>query len=101
MRIFCAVAIFALLAGPAFAQEKPIPRYGDVATPKSPQEIEADKAADKAYKNSLGNIPDQGPVDPWGNARSSDAPKNAVKPAAKSAAKTAPAKTAKTGSTAN
>jgi hypothetical protein len=101
MRVFCAVAIFALLAGPAFAQEKPVPRYGDVATPKSPQEIEADKAADRAYKNSLGNIPDQGPVDPWGNARSSDASKTAVKPAAKSAAKTAPAKTAKTGSTAN
>jgi hypothetical protein len=101
MRVFCAAAIFALLAGPAFAQDKPVPRYGDVATPKSPQEIEADKAADRAYKNSLGNIPDQGPVDPWGNARSSDTSKNAVKPAAKSATKTAPAKTAKTGSTAN
>ena len=101
MRIFCAIAMIGLLAGPAFAQEKSVPKYGDVATPKSPQEIEADKAADRAYKNSLGNIPDQAPVDPWGNARSSDASKNAVKPATKSAAKAAPAKTAKTGSTAN
>jgi hypothetical protein len=101
MRIFCAAAIFALLAGPAFAQDKPVPRYGDLGAAKSPQEIEADKAAEKAYNNSLKNIPDQGPVDPWGNARSSDAPKNAVKPVSKSAAKTAPAKTTKTGSTAN
>ena len=58
--VFCAAAIFALLAGPVFAQDKPVPRYGDVATPKSPQEIEADKAADRAYKNSLGNIPGPG-----------------------------------------
>lgn len=101
MRVFCAAAIFAMLAGSAFAQDKPIPRYGEVAQPKSRQEIEADKAADRAYKNSLGNIPDQGPVDPWGSARSSAAPKTAVKPAAKSAAKAAPAGTAKSGSTAN
>jgi hypothetical protein len=101
MRVFCTAAIFALLVGPAFAQDKPIPRYGDIGTPKSPQEIEADKAAERAYKNSLGNIPDHGPVDPWGNTRSSVAPKAAVKPGTKSAAKTAPAKTVKTGSTTN
>jgi hypothetical protein len=101
MRIFWAAAIFALVAGPAFAQEKPMPQYGDINKPKSPQEIAADKAADKAYNNSLGNIPDKGPVDPWGNARSTDAPKNGTKAAAKSAAKIAPAKQAKSGSTAN
>jgi hypothetical protein len=101
MRIFCAAAILALLAGPAFAQQAAVPRYGEVAKPKTPQEIEAEKAADQAYQKSLGNIPDQGPVDPWGSARSTDAPKSAAKAASKSAAKTAPAKPTKTGSTAN
>ena len=111
MRIFCAAAIFALLAGPAFAQEaeKPVPRYGESAAPKTPQEIEAGKAADKAYKRALGNIPDQGPIDPWGSTRSTNAPKDpakdpaksAAKTASKSAAKTATPKAGKTGSTAD
>jgi hypothetical protein len=100
MRIFCAAAIFALLAGPAFAQQKPVPRYGEDSS-KTPDEIATEKANDQAYKKSLGNIPDKGPVDPWGNARSTDAPKSAAKAATKSAAKTAPAKPTKTGSTAN
>ena len=103
MRIFCAVAIFAILAGPAFAQEaeKPVQRYGETAAPKTPQEIEAGKAADKAYKRALGNIPDQGPVDPWGSTRSTNAPKDAAKTVSKSAAKTATPKAGKTGSTTN
>jgi hypothetical protein len=96
MRIFCAAAVLAFLAGPALAQEKQVPRYGEDGS-KSPQEIAADKAADKAYNKSLGNIPDKGPVDPWGSARSTDAPKSTTK----AAAKTAPAKPAKLGSTAN
>jgi hypothetical protein len=100
MKVFRAAAIVALLAAPAYAQNA-MPRYGDVAKPKSPQEIEADKAADRAYKNSLGNIPDQAPTDPWGNARSVDAPKVDTKAASKSAAKTAPAKRTKTSSTPN
>jgi hypothetical protein len=95
MKVFRAAAIVALLAAPAYAQNA-MPRYGDVAKPKSPQEIEADKAADRAYKNSLGNIPDQAPTDPWGNARSVDAPKVDTK-----AAKTAPAKRSKTSGTPN
>jgi hypothetical protein len=100
MRILRAAAIIALLAGPAYAQsqDQHVPRYGETSTPKSPQQIESEKQADKAYKNSLGNIPDKGPTDPWGNARSADAPKQAAKPATK----TAPAKPGiNTGSAAN
>jgi hypothetical protein len=93
MKLFCAAAVIALMAGPAFAQDTHVHRYGEPPVEKSTQEIAADKAADQAYKRSLGNIPDQAPVDPWGNARSADAPKTA--------AKAAPAKRAKTGSTAN
>ncbi len=92
MRVFGAAAIIALLAGPAFAQgavPKPPP-----TPPKSQQEIENDRAAERAYKNSLRNIPDKPPADPWGIVRSDDAPKAAAKPA--------PAKPrTKTGNTAN
>ena len=88
MRFFLAAMIVALLAGPAYAQtQAPVPRYGDTAKEKSPQEKEAEKEAERAYKRSLGNIPDQGPTDPWGNVRSDGAPKPA--------AKTSPAKRAK------
>jgi hypothetical protein len=88
MRVFLAAMMVALLAGPAYAQtEKPIPRYGDIGKAKTPQEIEADKEAERAYKRSLGNIPDQGPTDPWGTVRSDGAPKPVVK--------TSPAKRAK------
>jgi hypothetical protein len=93
MKVFCAAAVIALLAGPAYAQSQSVPRYGDTAKTKSPQEIQAEQDAEKAYKRSLGNIPDQGPTDPWGNVRSESAPK--------AAAKAAPAKRSKTGNAAN
>jgi len=105
MKVFRTAVIIALLAGPAYGQDTHIPRYGEEDKPKSATELQADKAAERAYKNSLGNIPDAGPTDPWGNARSTGAPKAAVKdaakPAATAAAKTAPAKQTKTGTTAN
>jgi hypothetical protein len=94
MRAFRAALVIsfflALLAGPAYAQEKSPPKYGEETKDKTPQEKEADKAAERAYKRSLGNIPDQqAPTDPWGTVRgNNDAPKA-------SAAKT---KKTKTGS---
>jgi hypothetical protein len=101
MRSFCAALIVASLIGPAFAQDDHVQRYGEKPKEKSQTEINADKAAARAYENSLKNIPDQGPVDPWGNARSTDAPRSAAKPAAKSAAKAAPPKVPKAGNTAD
>ena len=108
MRVFCAAlivtsSIVASLAGPAFAQDDHVLRYHEAAPDKSPGEIRADKAATRAYQNSLKNIPDQGPVDPWGNARSA-APKTATTTTTKvtkSAAKAAPPKATKTGNTAD
>jgi hypothetical protein len=98
MRILLAAAMIGLLAAPAFAQDqKSIPRYGEEDKEKTQSEKTADKEALKAYQRSLGNIPDQGPTDPWGNVRSDGPPK----PPAKTAAKAAPAKRAKTGSAAN
>jgi hypothetical protein len=85
MKILGAVAVIALLAGPAYAQTQNVPKYGDVDKEKSPTEKEADKEAERAYRRSLGNIPEQKSADPWGAVRSDNAPP-------KAAAKTAPAK---------
>jgi hypothetical protein len=91
-----AMILMLALARPAYAQsnvkgQTPGP---PPPAPMSPQEIQAERAAEKAYKSSLGNIPDQPAADPWGNARSMDAPK--------AVPKAHPAKSpAKTGGTAN
>jgi hypothetical protein len=100
MRVFVVAAVAMLLNGAALAQTKSVPKYGDEDKAKSPAEIEADKAAERAYKHSLSNIPDKGPTDPWGVVRSNDAPKtsNATSTAtAKPKTKTGAA-AAKTGS---
>jgi hypothetical protein len=78
MRILRIAAMIALLAGPAYGQGK-APSGPPPPPTKSQQEIEADRAAEKAYKKSLSNIPDQPPADPWGVARSVDAPKAVAK----------------------
>ena len=93
MRVFRAALVIAFVAAPAYGQQKSIPRYGEETKEKTPQEKEAEKAAEQAYKRSLGNIPDQGATDPWGAVRgNSDAPKASTTKA--SAAKTKKTKTA-------
>ena len=80
MRIWLALSIVTSLAAPAYGQiSKGAPGPAPGGPPKTPQEIEAEKSADRAYQKSLKNIPDQPPADPWGNARSPDTPKTAVK----------------------
>jgi len=84
MRVFyAAVAVIALLAAPAYAQKR-MPEYGDLKG-KTPQEIAAEKEAERAYQKSLGNIPVQKETDPWGAVRSDNAPPKTVAkdPAAK------------------
>jgi hypothetical protein len=78
MRAFLAFVIIAALAGPALAQDNHVQRYGEEEKEKTDSQKAADKADQRAYQKSLGNIPDQGPVDPWGAVRSNDAPKSAV-----------------------
>src|SRR3954468_24895820 len=96
VRDFIAAAVIAALTGPALAQQAPIQRYGEKDKEKSYNEKEQEKEAERAYKRSLGNVPEKGPVDPWGNARSVEAPKSATKADAKIAA---PKPKAKTGET--
>jgi hypothetical protein len=73
MRVIRAAALLTvLLTGPVLAQQAKPPPPSD--PPKSPNEIQAEKASDSAYKRSLGNIPDKPPADPWGGARAVDSP---------------------------
>ena len=92
MRAVLALITIAFLSAPAFAQDNHVPRYGEEDKPKTNSQKAADKAALEAYQRSLGGIPDKGPSDPWGAARSTETPKPAPAKAAK--AKTKPAGTA-------
>ncbi|HMM92064.1 hypothetical protein [Bradyrhizobium sp.] len=86
-RILGGAAVVGLLAGPAQAQNGPA-RYGEEDKAKTQTEITAEKDAERAYRRSLGNIPEQKSTDPWGTMRGdSAAPKAATpaKPKAKSA----------------
>ncbi len=96
MKVLRVAALTFLLTGPAYAQmQTPNINLIPEMPTKTPEEQERDAARDKAYKESLKQIPDaKASNDPWGNVRS-DAPKSAP-PKSTSAAK-AKAKT-KTGS---
>jgi hypothetical protein len=91
MRIVMAAAIIASLATPALAQQAPGEK-----TPEQVAKERADRAANEAYKKSLRNIPDQGPTDPWGGARSTEAAKPDATKTAKSKGKTTETRTTAT-----
>jgi hypothetical protein len=75
MRVFRIAAVFAVLAGPAYAQMPNINLIPELAS-KTPEEKAADAERDKAYKESLRKIPDaKTSSDPWGTVRAVDAPK--------------------------
>ena len=75
MRILFAAIMIAGLAGPAYAQDKAVPRYGETDKEKTAQEKQTERDAEKAYQRSLGNIPAN---DPWGTVRSEPPPKPAA-----------------------
>jgi hypothetical protein len=96
MKVFRLATVVTLLASPAFAQIPPLNLLQDNKPAKSQEEKDAETAKQKAYQDSLKKIPDaKAPSDPWGNVRSSDAPKDPAKSA--SSAKPKP----KTGSSSN
>jgi hypothetical protein len=97
MRVFGVAAMAALLVGtaglatPAGAQDAPHLNLLSELPSKTPDQVEAEKEKDKAYRESLRKIPDQKVSnDPWGGVRS-DAPKAA--PAAKTSSAKPKAKT--------
>jgi len=66
MRIILIAAIAALVAVPAYAQKK--------SDEERKREAEIQAINDRAYRSSLGNIPEQkATIDPWGNMRGSPA----------------------------
>jgi hypothetical protein len=81
VRAFIAAAIIAALTGPGWAQQAPVQRYGEPDKEKTFNEKEQDKEAERAYRRSLSNVPEKAAVDPWGNARSAEAPKQPAKAA--------------------
>jgi hypothetical protein len=93
MKIFRAAVLIGLLATPAYAQMPNINIIPD--TPgKTQDQIEQEKAQEKAYKDSLHKIPDaKASSDPWGDVRSTDSPK--------AEKRVQPKPRTKTGSTAN
>jgi hypothetical protein len=77
MKILRVTAVFAVLAGPAYAQMPNVNLMPEVVH-KTPEEKEQDQIREKAYRESLKKIPDaKVSSDPWGNVRSADAPKTA------------------------
>jgi hypothetical protein len=104
MRVVTAAVIVAFLCGPAFGQAPPpMQQAGEEDKPKTPGQKETDREAERAYRRSLGNIPEQKANDPWGNVRGDNKPadKSADKPTAPKKAKTGTSTTTKTGTTAN
>jgi hypothetical protein len=94
MKIVGVVAVMTLLAGPAWAQSQPMQKYGEPDKEKSLSEKAAERDAERAYKRSLGNIPEQKSTDPWGTVRSDNSAAMADKAApAKPKAKSADTKT--------
>ena len=85
------------LSGTARAQGLPPINLLADGPGKTQEEKDAEEARDKAYKETLKKIPDaKVSSDPWGNVRSTDAPKT---PPAKTTASAKPK--SKTGSNAN
>jgi hypothetical protein len=87
MRIFGTAAAVALLVaiclptGPAHAQTPSVNLLADQPS-KTPEELEREDAAQRAYKESLKKIPDvKASSDPWGTVRGGDTPKAAAAPA--------------------
>ena len=76
-KVLGAIALIGLLTGSAMAQRGPA-RYGEEDKPKTPAEIASEKDAERAYRRSLGNIPEQQKQDPWGTMRSDSAPPKAA-----------------------
>ncbi len=72
-KLIHACVIVSLLTGPAFAQNSGLSvPVNPGKPPPTPEEIEKQKAADRAYNAAMQKIPDKkSSVDPWGNVRPS------------------------------
>ena len=100
MRVLRTAALLTVLfTGPVFAQGTKPPAPSD--PPKSPGEIELEKSTDRAYKNSLRNIPDKPAADPWGGARAVEGSSTSTTTTTSSTAQPKRTKASSTKTTAN
>ena len=76
-----AAVMSALIAQTALAQDDHVPMYGEQPKDKTEAQKADDARAARAYQRSLGNVPDQKAVDPWGAARGDEASKKPAAPA--------------------
>jgi len=86
MKVFRMAAVFAVLAGPAYAQLPNINLIPEMAS-KTPEQKEQEAEQQKAYRDSLKKIPDaKASNDPWGTVRSTETSKTVApaKPKTKS-----------------
>ena len=73
MKVFRIAAVFAALAGPAYAQQLPAVNLIPEVQSKTPEEKEQEAEKQKAYRDSLKKIPDaKASNDPWGTVRSAE-----------------------------
>jgi hypothetical protein len=88
--ILVSAAMILMLAAPAYAQSKEeVPTPDQMMGGKTPDVIEKEKAADRAYKESLKKIPDaKASTDPWGNTRTAEPVRTGAKAGTKAATKT-------------
>lgn len=98
MRRIAFAVIFALIAQSALAQDDHVPMYGEQAKDKTEAQKADDIRAERAYQRSLGSVPNQKALDPWGSARGDEASK---KPAAPAKPVVKHSSKAKSGSTPN
>ena len=69
LRLVCAGAAILLITGAARAQS-PVSVPFKSESPPSQEQIERQKAADKAYQAAIRKLPDKKPsADPWGDVR--------------------------------
>ncbi|BCA21673.1 hypothetical protein BDHH15_48880 [Bradyrhizobium diazoefficiens] len=79
MRKIAVAVMFALIAPTALAQDH-VPMYGEQSQDKTETQKADDIRAERAYQRSLGNVPGQKAVDPWGTARGDEASKKRAAP---------------------
>ena len=83
--ILATAVVWAALAGPARAQAPSLNLLADTPS-KTQDQVEQERARDKAYRESLRKIPDaKASNDPWGGVRNSET--TTTKPAPKSRSK--------------
>jgi hypothetical protein len=65
------------VATPAYSQGLNMNMLGGATRPKTQEEVDYEKARDKAYQSAIKKMPDQNAKsDPWGNIRGSGTPQN-------------------------